>query len=74
MNLSFIFFGFGVDMVNQKGKDLLKNLSCQFNGIFFEISDVKYESMFLDQARGYYEYLSQGNEIQGYRWTNFYDD
>lgn len=28
----------------------------------------------MDQARGYYEYLSQGNEIQGYRWTNFYDD
>ena len=56
--MKFIFFGFGVDMVNQKGKDLLKNMSGKFEGIFFELSDIKYESIFLDQARGYYEYLS----------------
>lgn len=59
-------------MVNDKGKQILKNLSCSFDGIFFELSDVKYESVFLDQARGFYEYLSQGNELNGYRWTNFY--
>ena len=30
--------------------------------------------MFLDQAEGYYEYLTQGNEVKGYRWTDFYED
>jgi len=30
--------------------------------------------MFVDQARGFYEYLSQGNELRGYRWTPFYED
>jgi len=72
LGTNLTFFGFGVDMVNDKGKQILKNLSCSFDGIFFELSDVKYESVFLDQARGFYEYLSQGNELNGYRWTNFY--
>ena len=36
----------------------MKSLTCEFDGVFFDLSDVKYESIFLDQARGFYEYLS----------------
>ena len=61
-------------MVDERGINLLKNLSCNFDGIFFDISNVKYESMFLNQARGFYDFLSQGNELNGYRWTSFYED
>lgn len=74
MDVNLTFFSFGVDMVENRGKALLKNLSCSFNGIFFELSNIKYESQFLDQARGFYEYLSQGNEMIGHRWSSFYED
>lgn len=52
----------------------MSSLACKFDGIYFPLSDVTYESMFLDQAPGFYEYLSQGNEIEGERWTGFYLD
>lgn len=48
-------------MVDGRGIALLKNMSCSFDGIFFDLSNIKYESMFLDQARGFYDFLSQGN-------------
>jgi hypothetical protein len=30
--------------------------------------------MFLDQAIGYYEFLTQGNEINSSRWSDIYID
>lgn len=30
--------------------------------------------MFLDQAKGFYDYLIQGNKIDDYRWTRIYKD
>ncbi len=30
--------------------------------------------MFIDQAQGYYDYLTQGNQVTGQRWTEIYED
>ncbi len=29
-------------------------MSCALDGIFFDINDIKYETMFLNQAKGFY--------------------
>ena len=39
----------------------MNSLACKYDGIYTELSDITYESMFVDQAEGYYDYLTQGN-------------
>ena len=50
-------------MLDPEGVSLLSSLACSFDGIYIPISDILYESVFLDQALPYYEFLSQGNEV-----------
>jgi hypothetical protein len=53
---------------------MLKQLTCRFNGIYFDLDDITIESMFLDQARGFYDYLIQNNAINYIKWSSTYDD
>lgn len=52
----------------------MMSLSCKFDGMFIPLTDITYESMFLDQAEGFYEYLLQGNVANKAAWTDFYED
>ena len=59
--MNFLFFGFGFNLADKEGVMLLSALACEFDGIFIELPDITCESMFLDYAQGYYDYLVQGN-------------
>lgn len=74
LDMNFLFFGFGVNLADRESFAMLSTMACEFDGIFIELPDITYESMFLDLAEGFYDYLVQGNEVKGYRWTNFYED
>jgi hypothetical protein len=50
LDMNFLFFGFGVNLADREGVAMLSAMSCEFDGIFIELPDITYESMFLDLA------------------------
>lgn len=52
----------------------MSSIACKYDGIYTDINDVIYESVFLDQAAGYYDYLTQGNAMSGTKWSDIYVD
>lgn len=50
LEMNFLFFGFGVNLVDEEGKSLMSSLACNFDGLFIELPDLTYESLFIDLA------------------------
>lgn len=54
--------------------EILKDLSCYYRGIMFQLEDQREHSELITQMREYYEYLAEGVQISYPVWTEPYDD